>query len=90
MVFILKIIYKYKSKGNEDLELCLVKKVTYLEFHTEYDEWYLLPNISVSFNDGIDITFRWLKAYYSSFWSIVTYKDEDEYAEFIRNKNEKK
>ena len=65
---------------------CL-KKVTYLEWGTEYDKWYILPVISISFNGVIDIEFRWLKILYSNNWSIITYKDEDEYAELIRYKN---
>lgn len=83
---ILKIVYKYKSKGNEDLEVCLIKKVTYLDFRTEYNEWYLIPTVSISFNSGCDISIKWFKFNYSSYWSVVTYKDEDDYAEFIQYK----
>lgn len=95
VVFILKCKYKYKARrldaeGEFDHELCLIKKVTSLEFHNEYNEWYLLPTVTISFNCGVSITFYWLKVYYSSGWTIVTYKDEDEYAEFIRSQNEKK
>ncbi len=91
VVLILRIKYKYyaKAKGNDDLELCFIKKVTTLSFHTEYNDWYLIPTISCSFNDGVDITFHWLKLYYSSFWSVVTFEDENEYAEFIQYKNNK-
>ena len=88
---ILKLIYKHKakSKQDEDLELCCIKKLTYLEFYNETDEWYIIPNISISFNNDIDITFRWLKLYYSSYWSVVTYKEENDYAAFIRHKYNK-
>lgn len=93
VVFILKIKYKYKSKGLDkegefDHELCHIKKVTSLEFNNEYNEWYLIPTISISFNSSLCITIYWFKIYYSNYWSVVTYKDEDDYAEFIRNKND--
>lgn len=88
-VLILKIKYKYKAKGNEDKELCFIKKVTNLEFRDTYDEWYIIPTISISFNNGIDIAFHWFKVYYASFWSVVTFEDENEYAEFIQYKNNK-
>ena len=94
VVFVLKLKYKYKARaldveGEYDHELCYIKKVTSLEFNNEYNEWYLLPTITISFNCGVDITFHWLKIYYSSYWSVVTFKDEDKYAEFIRYKNNK-
>lgn len=90
VVLLLKIVYKYKAKGTEELELCLIKKTTSLEFSTEYGEWYIIPTISISFNCGVDIALKWFKIYYSSYWQVITYKDEDEYAEFINNKNNNK
>lgn len=95
VVFILKIKYKYNARRLDDEdefdhELCHIKKVTSLETNTEYDEWYLLPAIAISFNSGICITFYWLKMYYSSYWTVMTYKDEDDYVEFIQYKNNKK
>lgn len=91
VVFILKLKYKYKAhianvEDELELELCNVKKVTYLEFNNEYNEWYLIPSVSISFNQGVNITFYWFKIYYSSYWTIVTYKDEDDYAKFITSK----
>lgn len=95
VVFILKVRYKYKAhiSNIEDklkLELCHVKKVTYLEFSNEYNELYLIPTVTIHFNQGIGITFYWFKIYYSSYWTIVKYKDEDEYVAFIEYKNNKK
>lgn len=91
VVFLLKLKYKYKAKieGDEDLELCFVKKVTTLTNHNEYDSIYIIPTISISFNYGISIVFNWLTIYYGTDWSVVTFKDEDEYAEFIQYKHNK-
>lgn len=75
VVLLLKIVYKYKAKGDEELELCFIKKSTYLEFSTEHGEWYIIPTISISFNGGVDIVLKWLKLYYSSYWSVVTFKE---------------
>ena len=70
--------------------MSFLKKVTFLEWGTEYDELYIIPNITISFNGGVGIDFHWLKIHYSHFWKVVTIGEEDEYSEFIRNKNKNK
>lgn len=92
VVFILKVKYKYKSNGLDkegefDHELCYVKKTSSLEFDNEYSEWFIIPTISISFNSGLYITIHWLRCFYINHWTTVTYQDENNYAEYRKNKN---
>jgi hypothetical protein len=87
MIFVLKLRFLRKDEYEQ---MSFLKKTTFLEWGTEYDEWYIIPNITISFNGGVGINFHWFKICYSHFWKVVTIGEEDEYAEFIRNKNKNK
>ena len=87
VVFILKLRLLTKE---EEKRMSFLKKTTYLEWGSEYGEWHIIPNVTISFNGGIGIDFNWLKIHYSHFWKIVTIGEEEEYAEFIINKNRNK
>lgn len=66
--------------------MSFLKKVTFLEWGSEYGEWHILPTITIAFNGGFSIDYHWLKIHYSHFWKIVTFKEENDYAEYIINK----
>ena len=77
VVFILK--FKY-SIYKEEKQMCLLRKSSYLEWGNEFNEWYILPSISINFSSGFTITFYWLKIQYCHTWKVVTYEEEDEWA----------
>ena len=86
VVLILKIKYSGKK---EDKQLCLLRKNIYLTWGNKFNEWYIIPNISIHFSGYLDITFNWLKIQYSNSWSVVTFEEEDEWASVrynIKNK----
>lgn len=66
--------------SQEDKQMCLLRKSSYLEWGNEFNEWYVLPAISLNFTYGFSITFYWLKICYSHTWKVVTYEEEDEWA----------
>ena len=66
--------------SQQDKQMCLLRKSSYLDWGNEFNEWYILPSISLSFTYGFSITFHWLKIYYSHTWKVVTYEEEDEWA----------
>lgn len=94
MLVVLTLKFKYKInakiKKDDDSEFCLIKKTTCLNFNTPYNDWYIIPTITVSFNNGVSITFYWFNITYSSFWTVVTFEDENKYVEFIQFKNNNK
>ena len=64
----------------EEKQLCSFRKSTYLTWGNEFDEWYIIPSFSVYINNGLSISFNWLKIQYCHTWSIVTFEEEDEWA----------
>ena len=87
VVLVLKIKYSYRE---EDKQLCSFRKSTYLTWGNEFNEWYIIPNISIYFSDGFHITFNWLKIQYSNDWTVITYEEEDEWASVHYNTKIKK
>lgn len=87
VLFALKLKFLRKD---EDNQMSFLKKVTYLDWYSEYGEWHIIPTVTISFNSGVGIDFHWLKIHYSHFWKVVTIGEENEYAEFIINKNKNK
>ena len=75
--------------SQEDKQMCLLRKSSYLEWGNEFNEWYILPSISISFSSGFTISFYWLKIQYSHTWKVVTYEEEDEWASVHYNINNK-
>lgn len=57
-----------------------LRKSTSFDWGNEFNEWYIIPAITVSFNYGFSITIAWLKIYYSHTWRVITYEEEDEWA----------
>ena len=86
VVLVLKI--KYSGK-REDKQLCYFRKSTSLTWGNEFNEWYIIPNVSIYINKGFDISFNWLKIQYSNSWSVVTFEEEDEWASVHYNINNK-
>ena len=66
--------------SQEDKQMCLLRKSTSLDWGNEFNEWYVLPAISLNFTYGFSITFHWLKICYSHSWRVITYEEEDEWA----------
>lgn len=91
-VFILKIKYKLKAKGNEDKEVCSINRTTYLDWGTEYDQWYIIPCISFYINNGFGISICWLKLCYNEDYDIITIEEVKAKAKarynLIHNNNE--
>jgi len=88
VVFILKLKY---SMREEEKQMCLLRKSSYLDWGNEFNEWYILPSISINFSTGFTITFYWLKIQYCHTWRVITYEEEDEWASVhysINNKEE--
>ena len=66
--------------SQEDKQMCLFRKSTSLDWGNEWNQWYILPAISINFTNGFTFTFEWLKISYSHTWAVVTYEEEDEWA----------
>ena len=66
--------------SEQEKQMCLLRKSSYLEWGNEWNQWYILPAISIGFNNGFTFTFEWLKISYSHSWAVVTYEEEDEWA----------
>lgn len=66
--------------SEQEKQMCLLRKSSYLEWGNEFNEWYILPSINMNFTNGFSITFYWLKIEYSHTWEVVTYEEEDEWA----------
>ena len=73
----------------EDKQMCILRKSSYLEWDKADNNWYILPSISLNFTSGFNITFYWLKIQYSHTWKVVTYEEEDEWASVHYNINNK-
>ena len=86
VVLVLKIKYSYRE---EEKQLCVFRKNTYLSWGNEFNEWYIIPTISMYFSSDFNITFYWLKIQYSHSWKVVTFEEEDEWAAIHYNKNNK-
>lgn len=87
MVFILKLSF---IKKDEDEQMTALKKITFLEWGSEYGEWHIVPTIVIAFNGGFSIDYHWLKIHYSQFWKVVTFGEENDYAKYLINKNKNK
>ena len=87
VVLILKIKLLQKD---ENEQMSFLKKVTFLEWGSEYDEWHILPTITIAFNSGFSIDYHWLKIHYSQFWKVVTNEEENDYTKYLINKNKDK
>ena len=87
VVLILKIKYSGKE---EEKQLCAFRKNTYLTWGNEFNEWYIIPNVSIYINNGFNISFNWLKIQYAHTWIVITFKEEDEWAAIHYNLNNKK
>jgi len=87
VVLILKIKLLQKD---ENEQMSFLKKVTFLEWGSEYGEWHILPTITIGFNGGFSIDYHWLKIHYSHFWKVVTFGEENDYAKYLINKNKNK
>lgn len=70
--------------------MSFLKKVTFLEWGSEYGEWHILPTITIGFNGGFSIDYHWLKIHYSHFWKVVTIGEENDYTKYLINKNKNK
>ena len=77
VVLILKLKY---SMSEQEKQMCLLRKSSYLEWGNEFNEWYIIPSISINFSCGFTISFYWLKIQYCHTWKVVTYEEEDEWA----------
>ena len=74
----------------EEKRMCLLRKSTSLDWGNEFNEWYILPSISINFTQGVNINFYWLKIQYYHSWRVITYEEEDAWASVYYNINKKK
>ena len=86
VVLILKLKYR---KLQEEKQMCLLRKDSFLEWGDEFNDWYILPSITVNLNSYFTISFNWLKIHYQHSWKIVTYEEEDAMAQVHYNLNNK-
>ena len=66
--------------SEQEKQMSLLRKSSYLYWGNEFNEWYIIPSVSISFNRGFSINFYWLKIQYCQTWRVITYEEEDEWA----------